>query len=333
MIAPAPPASLLVRSPNWLGDAVLSLPAVASLKRWLGKGPITVASSQKLSALWRLCPFVDRLIELTHPERLFSTARQLREGGFEAALLLPNSPRSALEARFAGIRTVWGKAAWPRSALLSRPRLLGRPADHIPQQAAIYLALVQELGVSGSMALPELRIPASWLERPEPVIAFCPGAEYGPAKRWPPEFYIALARRLRASTGYEVRLYGAAGDREVCERIASELPGVESLAGRTTLEEFLAALARSRLVVCNDSGAMHVAALLGVPVVALFGSTDPARTGPLGSSTRILSHPVPCGPCFRRTCPTDLACLRRIDPEAVYAVCLEQLGSSAAVSS
>lgn len=328
------PSSLLIRSPNWLGDAALSLPAVASLKEWLGSTrPLAVATPQKLSALWHLCPFVDRVIEIDPPKSLWLAAQRLREGRFEAALLLPNSPRSALEARLAGIPTIWGKAGGARSVLLSRPHLSGEPGDQIPRQAATYLALAREVGASGSLAAPPLRIPASERQPPEPVIAFCPGAEYGPAKRWPAESFIALARRLREATRYTVRLYGASGDRAVCRRIASAVPGVESLAGQTTLEEFLAALARSRLVVCNDSGAMHVAALLGVPVVALFGSTDPVRTGPLGSSTRVLSHPVPCGPCFRRACPTDLACLRRIEPEMVFSACLEQLGLTAALSS
>jgi heptosyltransferase-2 len=328
-----PPPSLLVRSPNWLGDAVLSLPTVASLKRWLGARPLAVATPDKFSALWKLCPFVDRVVALDRPNCLLCTANRLRQGRFAAALLLPNSPRSALEARLAGIPLIWGKAAWPRSALLSRPVLRGDPGDGFPQQAASYLALAQELGASGSLATPELRPTASSGKPPEPGIAFCPGAEYGPAKRWPAESYVILARRLHAATGYPVRLYGAAGDREVCRQIASAVPGVESFAGQTSLEEFLSALAHARLVVCNDSGAMHVAALLGVPVVALFGSTDPVRTGPLGTTTRVLSHPVPCGPCFLRTCPRDLACLRQIDPEAVFSACLEQLGRSPTVSS
>ncbi|VVM05317.1 lipopolysaccharide heptosyltransferase II [Methylacidimicrobium tartarophylax] len=328
-----PPPSLLVRSPNWLGDAVLSLPAVASLKRWLGGGPLAVATPDKLRALWDLCPFVDRVVALDRPNCLLCTAQRLREGKFEAALLLPNSPRSALEARLAGIPRIWGKTAWPRSVLLSRPVLRGEPGETFPRQAASYLALAQELGASGSLATPELRPIASSGQPPEPVIAFCPGAEYGPAKRWPAESYMILARRLHAATGYPVRLYGAAGDREICRQIASAVPGVESLAGQTSLEEFLSALAHARLVVCNDSGAMHVAALLGVPVVALFGSTDPVRTGPLGTTTRVLSHPVPCGPCFLRTCPRDLACLRQIHPEAVFSACLEQLGCSPTVSS
>ncbi len=323
------PSSLLVRSPNWLGDAVLSLPAVAGLKGWLGVRPLGVAAPKKLSALWHLCPFVDRVIEIDEPKNLWRTANRLREEAFEATLLLPNSPRSALEARLAGIPTVWGREGWPRSLLLDPPRLQGSPGGRQPRQAAEYLALAEEIGASGSLTPPELRIPPSWGHPREPVIAFCPGAEFGPAKRWPIESYVALARRLREATGYPVRLYGAAGDREVCRQIAFAVPGVESFAGQTTLEEFLSALARSRLVVCNDSGAMHVAALLGVPVVALFGSTDPLRTGPLGKSTRILSHPVPCGPCFLRTCPKDMACLRRIDPEAVFSVCLQQLALSA----
>ncbi|CAB4244270.1 Lipopolysaccharide heptosyltransferase II (fragment) [Methylacidimicrobium sp. AP8] len=326
------PSSLLVRSPNWLGDAVLSLPAVASLKAWLGSRPLGVAAPQKLSALWRLCPFVDRVIEIDRPKSLLRTVQHLRRSGFAAALLLPNSLRSALEARLAGIPAVWGKAGRPRAALLSRP-LRGEPGDRFPRQAAAYLALAEELGASGSLTLPELRIPSARRPPPEPFLAFCPGAEFGPAKRWPEEFYIELARRLIAATGFPVRLYGAAGDREVCGRIASAVPGAESLAGQTSLEEFIASLACARLVVCNDSGAMHLAALLRVPGVALFGSTDPLRTGPLGSSIRVLSRPVACGPCFRRRCPLDLACLRRIEPEEVFGACWEQLRLSTALSS
>jgi heptosyltransferase-2 len=324
LICPAVPETpisltgpVVVRSPNWLGDAVMALPAVRNLKALLGTEPLTVAAPDKLAAWWEACPCVDRVIALREPRRLVACAGQLREGKFGAAVLLPNSLRAALEARLAGIGQRVGYARGGRGWLLTQAIPVPEQNPARMHQRFYYLDLVAALGGSPDDSMPALRDAGS----PAPnefQVAICPGAEYGPAKRWPAERFLEVARHFAAQKA-KIVLLGAAGDAEVCAELAAQLPGAENRAGRTTLAEFMAALAASRLAVCNDSGAMHVAAALGVPTVAIFGSTEPALTGPLGPSARVIRHHVPCSPCFLRVCPIDFACMTSISPARVIA--------------
>jgi heptosyltransferase-2 len=148
------------------------------------------------------------------------------------------------------------------------------------------------------------------------VLAICPGAEYGPAKRWPVENFVAVARHFMATRKAKILLLGATGDVPVAEEFVRQLPEVDNRVGKTSLDEFMTALVTARLVLCNDSGAMHVASALGVPTLAVFGSTEPQLTGPMGGRSRVLRHHVPCSPCFLRECPIDFACMKSITPEA-----------------
>ena len=153
-----------------------------------------------------------------------------------------------------------------------------------------------------------------------PVLALCPGAEYGPAKRWPEEHYARVARD-RLDAGWQVWLLGSERDQAVTAAIAAQSPGVVDIAGRTSLAQAVDLLSLARAVVSNDSGLMHVAAAVGVPVIALYGSSDPNYTPPLSARARILSLGLECSPCFRRECPLGhLNCLRQLPPEQVIAV-------------
>jgi heptosyltransferase-2 len=152
------------------------------------------------------------------------------------------------------------------------------------------------------------------------TVAICPGAEYGPAKRWPIENFLTIAHHFTAKHKARIVLLGAAGDALVAAELAAKLPEAENRVGKTSLAEFMAALASARLVFCNDSGAMHVASVLGVPTVAVFGSTEPQLTGPLGSRAQVLRHHVPCSPCFLRECPIDFGCMKGVTPEMVIAM-------------
>ena len=311
----------MVRSPNWLGDAVMALPAVRNLKTMLVDDPLFVAAPEKLAALWRKCPFVDGVIALEKPRSLPATARQLREGKFATAVLLPNSLRAAAEAWQAGIPHRIGYARGGRSLLLTQaiPAPPRNPARL--HQRFYYLDLVTALGGPDDASLPRLRKdPTTVAGHRGLVLAICPGAEYGPAKRWPVENFVAVARHFMATRKAKIVLLGAAVDRPVAEEFVRLLPGVDDLVGLTSLEEFLAALVSARLVVCNDSGAMHVASALGVPTLAIFGSTEPQLTGPMGGRSRVLRHHVPCSPCFLRECPIDFACMKSITPETAIGV-------------
>jgi heptosyltransferase-2 len=309
---------VVVRSPNWLGDAVMALPAVRNLKTMLVNDPLTVAAPEKLAALWQMCPFVDRVIVLEQPKNLAASAGKLREVKFGAAVLLPNSFRAAAEAWLAGIPQRIGYARGGRRLLLTRAVPVPERNPIRLHQRFYYQDLVTALGGPADSAVPELR-PEPSAKNDAATIAICPGAEYGPAKRWPIENFLAVAKHFVEKQQARIVLLGAPGDAALAEELAAQLPGAENRAGKTTLAEFLAALGSSRLVICNDSGAMHAASVLGVPTVAVFGSTEPKLTGPLGPRTAVLRHHVPCSPCFLRECPIDFVCMKGVTPEMAIA--------------
>ncbi len=309
---------IVVRSPNWLGDAVMALPAVRNLKTMLVHDPLTIATPAKLAALWQACPFVDKVIALEQPKKLTSCAHQLRAGKFGSAVLLPNSLRAAAEAWLAGIPQRVGYARSGRSLLLTKA-VTAPPRNPVRlHQRFYYLDLVTALGGPDDASLPALRTdlyasPA----KSSMTIALCPGAEYGPAKRWPAENFLAAAKYFAEKHRAKIVLLGAAGDAAIAEEIAKQLPEAENRVGKTSLTEFMTALASAQLVICNDSGAMHVASALNVPTVTIFGSTEPLLTGPTGTRTKVLRHHVPCSPCFLRECPIDFGCMKGIKPEMV----------------
>jgi heptosyltransferase-2 len=304
-----------VRSPNWLGDAVMALPAVQHLKSMLGTEQLAVAAPEKLAALWQACPFVDRVVVLTAPKHLWTTARELHAGKFRSAVLFPNSLRVAAETLLAGIPQRLGYSRDGRRLLLSRAVSMPPRNPARLHQRFYYLDLVSALGGPGQDATPELRVKAE----PQQIVALCPGAEYGPAKRWPVDRFAAVARHFINRHQLRAVIFGAESDAEVAAHLATQIPEVENRAGKTSLAEFMTALAGAKLVVCNDSGAMHLASVLGTPTVAIFGSTEPQMTGPLGPRTEVLRHHVPCSPCFLRECPIDFACMLSVTPEMAVA--------------
>lgn len=311
---------LLVRSPNWLGDAVMALPAVRNLKTLVVKDPLTVATPAKLAALWEACPFVDRVIALEDPRNIWTTMRQLRPEKFASAVLLPNSLRAAAEARLSGISQCAGYGKGGRSLLLTHA-VPPPPRNPVRlHQRYYYLDLATALGAPSDESLPELRReprPTGPVTRP--VIAICPGAEYGPAKRWPIENFVAVAKHFVEKHQARIVLLGAPGDTPVADEFMRQLPDSENRVGKTTLAEFMAALGSAQLVICNDSGAMHVASALGTPTVVIFGSTEPLLTGPMGPHAAVLRHHVPCSPCFLRECPIDFPCMKSLGPELAIA--------------
>jgi lipopolysaccharide heptosyltransferase II len=302
----------------------MALPAVRNLKTMIVDDPLTVAAPEKLAVLWQKCPFVDKVIALEKPRNLAATVHQLRDGKFESAVLLPNSLRAAAEAWRAGIPQRIGYARGGRSLLLTQP--IPAPARNPARlhQRYYYLDLATALGAPGDTTLPKLRKEPTVVTGSRGlVLAICPGAEYGPAKRWPVENFVAVASHFVATRSARILLLGAVVDMPVAEAFVRQMPGgdthVENWVGRTSLAEFMTALASARLVVCNDSGAMHVASALGVPTLAVFGSTEPQLTGPMGARSRVLRHHVPCSPCFLRECPLDFACMTNVTPPMAIA--------------
>ncbi|HET8774020.1 MAG TPA: lipopolysaccharide heptosyltransferase II, partial [Thermoanaerobaculia bacterium] len=323
---------ILIRAPNWLGDAVMAIPAMAAVRRAYRDRALTLAAAPSIAPLFHeITPVApDQILTV---DKTTETAT-LRAAGAGRAILFPNSFRTAWGSRQAGIRERWGYGTHGRSLILTRA--VRRPR-HTVHQAEYYLHLVRELGIETPEGPPLARIEISEptrrrvlelleqhrLDTSAPLVGIAPGAAYGHAKRWPPERAAELAGRLTAR-GASIVLVGAAGDRGAGREIESSVPAgvrIVNLIGRTDLRLFAGLLAACHAFVSNDSGAMHLAAAAGVPVVAIFGPTDERVTAPLGDHDVII-HQVFCRPCMLRDCPIDHRCMRGIGVDVVFdAVC------------
>jgi heptosyltransferase II len=342
----------------------MTTPALMRLKEAHPDAQITLLTREHLAGLWHSHPAVDALITIPPGQSPWAAARFLRSQSYDLALLFPNSLRSALEVFLARIPERIGYRSGWRSWLLTRPvppragavPMRKRSAAEVRKLIATganpnisappgahhlyqYLHLVQELG-----AKPDLLPPRIYVEEPEletilqrfdlgdigrgPVLGLNPGAEYGPAKRWPPERFVETAVRVQSRWDCRWLVFGGPRDRDLAGEIAAQIerrvppsPGswrVRNLAGATTLRELCGLLKSCRALLTNDSGPMHIAAAAGTPVVVPFGSTSPLLTAPGtpgDSRHRILTAPAPCAPCFLRECPVDFRCMRGIGVE------------------
>ncbi|HJV94336.1 MAG TPA: lipopolysaccharide heptosyltransferase II, partial [Azonexus sp.] len=254
-------------------------------------------------------------------------ARQLAAGGYEAVYVLPNSLKSALTPFLAGIPQRIGFIGESRYGLINVRHRLDKAALPLMVERFAQLAEAPGAALPKPIAYPKIRSTAAdqqktldelHLERPARIVAFCPGAEYGPAKRWPAAHFATLARKL-AADGYAIWLFGSAKDHAVAEEISQLAPGLcRNLCGTTSLGQAVDLLALADIVVCNDSGLMHVAAALDRPLVTLYGSSSPGFTPPLSDQAEILSLNLDCSPCFKRECPLGhLDCLNKLSPEQV----------------
>jgi heptosyltransferase-2 len=332
----------LVIAPQWIGDAVMAEPLLATLAE---RGErLTVAALPWVAPVFAAMPEVAETIELPFAHgRLDWTPRRriaasLRDR-FDAAYVLPNSFKAALVPWLARVPLRFGYRGEGRSPLLNRP--LGRPGGK-PPMVAFYGALAGQ--AFDTKRRPRLRLDSAVLDAAAAgqrlergaYWTFAPGAEYGPAKRWPPAHYAALARALHAEDGATVALLGSPGEAALCAEIEAQAPGAcRVLAGRTSLREAMALIAASRGLASNDSGLMHVAAAFGVPQVAVFGSTSPLHTPPLNDRARVLwlkkELQLDCMPCFERTCRFGHhGCLARVPPARVEAALREAAAEATA---
>lgn len=352
---------IVVRGVNWLGDAVMTTPALRRLRERFPKAHITLISPAKLGGLWMGHPDVDELMTFERGDGLWSVSRRIRSGRFDIAVLFPNSPRSALECLLARVpRRVgrrWPWRSWmltdpiplPGHAVPMRKRTVGEIRSRVASATAVrdpdpdlqahqmhhYLDLVAALGADASPLPPRLAVTGAEVEAVRQKHGFRPGsawlginagAEYGPAKRWPAERFAAVADAIRREFDCGIAIFGGLGDAtlagELAEQLQTAAPTLRILAGKTSLRELLAALRCCRVLLTNDTGPMHVAAALSVPVVVPFGSTSPILTGPGlpgDPRHRLIRSNAPCTPCFLRSCPIDLRCLRDITVDQVVA--------------
>jgi len=364
------PSRILVRGTNWLGDAVMTTPALVRLREKFPDAHIALFTPKKLRDLWLNHPAVNETITFAPDENLLSILRKLRAGHFDTALVLPNSPHSALEIWLAGIpRRIGHARPWrnwfliqaiaPRREAVKMRKLsiveirrrtgvspvsvqnknnmetgkmpVLRPTAH---QIHEYLHLAAALGADPEPVPPQLFVTPNEVagvkkkfglnDMKWPIFGLNPGAEYGPAKRWPLEKFIAVAHEVQQRTNCTWLVFGGQADETIARRIESAIASpptaVLDFAGKTSLRELMVLLRICRVLLTNDTGPMHVAAALGTPVVVPFGSTSPELTGPGlpgDERHRLLKSAVPCSPCFLRKCPIDFRCMNNITVDQV----------------
>ena len=325
------PSHLLVRAPNWIGDVVLSLPALRDLKRAFPSSRLEVLARPWVAGLYEAVPEVDAILP---SQGVAADAAALR-GRHDLGLLLPNSFASAFALWRAGVPERWGYATDARGALLTRSCRVSASVRG-RSQVYYYRSMLEGLGlaVSGppdaSLACPE-----AWAERgrallggPGPWIGVNPGAAYGTAKRWPPGRFAAAAALVARRAGAQVAIVGAASERPLAESVAEQLGSkARVLCGETTLAELVGVLRGLRLLLTNDSGPMHLAAALGTPLVAVFGSTDWSETSPVSDRARVVREETDCAPCLLRECPIDHRCMTRVAVGRVAQSALELLAA------
>jgi heptosyltransferase-2 len=322
---------ILIVAPNWIGDALLAQPLLARLRQKYPALTINAIAPGWTAPVLRRMPEISEVIdapfghgELKLAERR-RLAKSLRARSYDEAIVLPNTLKSALIPFFAGIPLRTGFTGELRYGLLNRVHKLDENA--LPLMAERYAQLAEEPGSPPRRPLPEGRLrvdPANLaralerlgLSRAKPVVAFCPGAEYGPAKRWPARYFADLASKLSAQAR-SIWLFGSDKDREIGEEIARASAAI-NLCGKTDLETAIDLLSLAEVVVSNDSGLMHVAAAVGRPVVALYGSSSPEHTPPLSKISRVVRTGIDCSPCYARECPLGhFKCMIDLEPGRV----------------
>jgi heptosyltransferase-2 len=331
----------LVKEVNWLGDLVLSLPALAALRAGCSDASIAVLVREELAGFFDGIGWIDEVIayRLRRGIRQLEDQRKIiariRQGRFELAVVFPNSVRSALWPMLAGVPVRAGYAGNGRRLLLTH-RATPAPDALRGHQRQYWLAMLDAtLGISAASAeiFHRLEVSGQSIARMEKwlashrihdktrLIAIAPAAAYGPAKEWPPTYYAELIDLLNTRVGADCVLVGAPADRVKCEQIAAAARAKTMIAaGETTIAELKALLSLCDAFAGNDSGAMHLAAALGIPAVGIFGSTNPHRTGPIGPRATVVYHPIECSPCLKPTCRFGhYQCLRGIEPEEIMA--------------
>ena len=321
------PFRIIIRSPNWLGDACMSIPAVRAIKRGRPDARITILSPEKIADVWRIVPEVDDVLCKPNKAGVLKVSSIIKVAGpFDVSVLLPNSPRSAFETMRTGIPRVVGyKGRW-RSKIVNQV-IPDQPKDGPPRHhVEHYLHIADKIG--GDISDPEI-FAEPWAR---PIsnsgqrlrVGICAGAEYGSAKRWPLERFAETAKMVsEQNPNCEWVIFGAPKEKALGEELSKMLDGnCRNLAGKTTLRELIHELRTCEALVTNDTGTMHLAAFIGVPTVSIFGSTEPKWTGPIGARHHVIRHHVECSPCFLRECPLDFRCMKEIEPDEVAAAVL-----------
>lgn len=344
-----PPRKILLRAPNWIGDAVMSEPALRGLRSLFPDADITMLAKPAVAELLSAAPELNRV--LVYEDKgahagvsgKWVLAGLLRSHGFDLAVLFQNAFEAAFIAWLAGIPQRYGYATDGRVLFLTKPVAVPARRQSV-HQVEYYWNLLKPLGLSGRAPLPTLcvtgeenhaldvRLAALGRGSSDILIGINPGSTYGTAKRWLPERFAEVACRLAEQLGREedkqvvVAILGAKGEETLGKDIAFLIDGPSVvLSGSTTIRELMAVVKRCRILITNDTGPMHVAAACGVPVVAVFGPTDSRTTAPYGQEQSVVRESVDCAPCLLRECPIDHRCMTRISADRVFEVAVQQV--------
>lgn len=334
---------VLIIAPSWVGDAVISEPLIAQIKETHIHAAIDVFAPSWCLPIYQRMHHVQRVIEnpLAHGEMNWALrkniARTLQAAAYDQVFVLPNSWKSALIPYLAKIPKRTGYTGEMRFGLLNDRRTLDK--QQFPRLVDRFVALTYPARTTKESI--EATVPVLISDRKNqqrlreslhltntaPVAVFCPGAEYGPAKRWPPEYFAELAQYL-LDDGMHIWLIGSPKDQPAADAILTALGNaarVHNIVGQTTLDAVIDLVADAHIVVSNDSGLMHIAAAVNAPLIALFGSSSPLYTPPLSTLAQVLRIDLPCSPCFKRECPLKhFRCMRELTPQMVYQKIREQ---------
>ena len=331
---------ILIRATNWIGDAILTIPAVYSIRATYPQAHIAVLAKPWVADIYKLFTSIDEVIiyenEYDNVLGVLHLAKLLKKKKFDLAVLLQNAIEAAIMSCAAGIPLRAGYNSDGRGILLTHRVQRNREIQKL-HQIDYYLEMVKALGcvsVNKEMHL-ETRINRHDAQRvlqehipdtKKEIIGIAPGATYGPAKRWFPERFAAVADKIASMFNCQIILLGGKSDwgtSEDVRRLAQT--SVLNLAGITDLKEAVYLISQCRLFISNDSGLMHIAGALNIPTIAIFGSTNPQTTSPAGKQSIVVHQEVSCSPCLKETCPSDFRCMELISVEAVWQVAQEIL--------
>jgi heptosyltransferase-2 len=317
-------SNILIRATNWVGDAVMSIPALHAVRRRYPRAHIAVLAKPWVADLYRRESFANEVI--VYEGSRWHVAAGLRPHKFDCAILFQNAFDAALVAWLARIPVRIGYNRDGRRLLLTRAVPVPAPGDIPRHERFYYLELLRRCGIIDEIPTCDaIRLELKGRKPVQRLIGVSPGAAYGTAKQWLPERFAAAASNVAAARGSAIALFGSKSEVDLCEKVRALLNGhaVTNYAGKTTLAEFIDLASQCELFLTNDSGAMHIASALGVPTVAVFGATDDVATGPTGPLARVIREPVDCSPCLLRQCPIDHRCMVKVSAERVAAEALK----------
>ncbi len=328
---------ILIRTTNWVGDLVMTTPAIEAVKANFPESTLEVLARPWVAPLLENHPAVNHVLPLktgngyfSHKVEIIKAAGLLRKMKFDLAIIFQNAFEAALLAYLGGIRFRIGYNTDGRGFLLSHSVIRDDQVLNI-HQVEYYLSMLRAMGWEAESRNPRLFVTekdqgaiqslllSKGIGQEHFLLGLSPGAVFGPAKRWPAERFAAIGDWAYDRWGARIVVMGSHGEMDICNAVSESMKhNPVNLCGRTTLGEAMALIERCQFFVTNDSGLMHIAAALNVPMVAIFGSTDPVATGPRSKKARIVQQPVDCAPCLKPKCPTDYRCMLGIEPDEVW---------------